>query len=264
MMSSRGMGAINPSKMPGKKEITRTDDPNKVAMYKRGGKVKKYSGEEGSEVKEEPLDLKLQSAKDDGLNVKPTHAVIDKNFKRVGANVSGDIPLDDQSKLNVSADLAAVRARGQGTKAALDRVKAEYIRSLDKDTSFGASMSKSPLEKRFMVALNKTFKKGGLAKQAATAIAMKAAGKKPKKMATGGSLKEVDSESNPGLSKLPTDVRNKMGYMKQGGLPGLYANINAKRKRIAEGSGEKMRKVGSKGAPTADAFKQSLKTAKKK
>ena len=43
---------------------------------------------------------------------------------------------------------------------------------------------------------------------------------------------------------------------------GLYANINAKRQRIAEGSGEKMRRVGSKGAPTADAFKQSAKTAK--
>ena len=46
--------------------------------------------------------------------------------------------------------------------------------------------------------------------------------------------------------------------------PGLYANIAAKKKRIAEGSGEKMRKVGSKGAPTAMAFKQSAKTAKKK
>jgi len=45
---------------------------------------------------------------------------------------------------------------------------------------------------------------------------------------------------------------------------GLYANIHAKRKRIAAGSGERMRKVGSKGAPTAKAFKQSAKTAKKK
>ena len=45
--------------------------------------------------------------------------------------------------------------------------------------------------------------------------------------------------------------------------PGLYANINAKRKRIAAGSGEKMRKPGSKGAPTEKAFKQSAKTAKK-
>jgi hypothetical protein len=45
---------------------------------------------------------------------------------------------------------------------------------------------------------------------------------------------------------------------------GLYANIHAKRERIAEGSGEKMRRVGSKGAPTAEAFKQSAKTAKMK
>ena len=60
------------------------------------------------------------------------------------------------------------------------------------------------------------YKKGGLAKQAATAIAMKAAGKKPKKMAEGGELKEVP-ENNVGLSKLPTEVRNKMGYMKDGG-----------------------------------------------
>ena len=44
---------------------------------------------------------------------------------------------------------------------------------------------------------------------------------------------------------------------------GLYANIWAKRKRIAEGSGEKMRRVGSKGAPTDKAFIESAKTAKK-
>jgi hypothetical protein len=45
---------------------------------------------------------------------------------------------------------------------------------------------------------------------------------------------------------------------------GLYANINAKRERIKAGSGEKMRKPGAKGAPTAAAFKASAKTAKKK
>lgn len=44
---------------------------------------------------------------------------------------------------------------------------------------------------------------------------------------------------------------------------GLYANIAAKKKRIAEGSGEKMNKVGSKGAPTKADFVQSAKTAKK-
>ena len=45
--------------------------------------------------------------------------------------------------------------------------------------------------------------------------------------------------------------------------PGLYANIHAKRERIAAGSGEKMRKPGQKGAPTSQAFVDSAKTAKK-
>jgi hypothetical protein len=45
---------------------------------------------------------------------------------------------------------------------------------------------------------------------------------------------------------------------------GLYKNIHNKRNRIKRGSGEKMRKPGSKGAPTAAAFKRSAKTAKKK
>jgi hypothetical protein len=44
---------------------------------------------------------------------------------------------------------------------------------------------------------------------------------------------------------------------------GLYANIHAKRRRIKAGSGERMRKPGSKGSPTAKAFRQSKKTAKR-
>ena len=60
--------------------------------------------------------------------------------------------------------------------------------------------------------------------------------------------------------------RSKIGLNAARCMPkrGLYANINAKRKRIAAGSGEKMRKPGSKGAPTAKDFKESAKTAKKK
>jgi len=45
---------------------------------------------------------------------------------------------------------------------------------------------------------------------------------------------------------------------------GLYANIHAKQERIKAGSGEKMRKPGAAGAPSAKDFKQSAKTAKKK
>ena len=46
--------------------------------------------------------------------------------------------------------------------------------------------------------------------------------------------------------------------------PGLYANIHAKQERIAHGSKDKMRKPGTKGAPTAEAFKQAAKTVKGK
>jgi len=45
--------------------------------------------------------------------------------------------------------------------------------------------------------------------------------------------------------------------------PGLYANIQAKRDRIESGSGERMRKAGTKGSPTAEAFRRSAMTAKK-
>lgn len=45
--------------------------------------------------------------------------------------------------------------------------------------------------------------------------------------------------------------------------PGLYANIQAKKKRIAKGSGEKMRKLGEKGAPTNEAFREARMTEKK-
>ena len=44
---------------------------------------------------------------------------------------------------------------------------------------------------------------------------------------------------------------------------GLYANIHRKRRRIARGSGERMRKPGSKGAPTAKAFRKSKRTARR-
>jgi hypothetical protein len=71
------------------------------------------------------------------------------------------------------------------------------------------------------------------------------------------------SKMPDGKRKARRDNTDFMQYA-EGGKVGLYANINAKKKRIAAGSGEKMRKVGSKGAPTADAFVQSAKTARKK
>jgi len=55
----------------------------------------------------------------------------------------------------------------------------------------------------------------------------------------------------------------KVNALKKGGKIGLYANIHAKKARIAAGSKEKMRKPNSPGAPTDMAFMQSAKTAKK-
>lgn len=61
---------------------------------------------------------------------------------------------------------------------------------------------------------------------------------------------------------MPKQIENPGG--KRMAKTGLYANIHAKRKRIAAGSDEKMRKPGTKGAPTAKAFRESAKTAKGK
>jgi hypothetical protein len=55
---------------------------------------------------------------------------------------------------------------------------------------------------------------------------------------------------------------NGKGIIGRTASQGLYANINAKRERIADGSGERMRKPGQAGAPTQKAFAQSAKTAK--
>ena len=71
----------------------------------------------------------------------------------------------------------------------------------------------------------------------------------PSKMPKG---KKITRKDNP----------NSVTVFADGGPTGLYDNINAKKKRIAAGSGEKMRKPGSPGAPTAKSFLKSAKTAK--
>jgi len=208
MRPSRGMGAINPSKMPGKKTIIRKDDPNKVAMYKRGGKVKRM--DEGGEAEVEPVkNVNIAPQKQSGPTVQPTHLILDKDFKSAGAKFSsGDVPVGDSGTASFNANTSISAAKGQRAQAMIDQLQADYKHQLDKNTSIGGSLSHSPQgEKRLTIALNKSWADGGKV--------------------------------------------------------GLYDNINAKRKRIAAGSGEKMRKPGSKGAPTKQAFINSAKTAKK-
>jgi hypothetical protein len=85
--------------------------------------------------------------------------------------------------------------------------------------------SKSKKQHNLMAAVanNPAFaKKVGISKSVGEEF-MKA--DKTKKFGAGGSLKEVDSSDNPGLSKLPTEVRNKMGYMKKGGMAKKKMNM---------------------------------------
>ena len=72
----------------------------------------------------------------------------------------------------------------------------------------------------------------------------------------------ISPSKMPGAKKKARRDNTDFTQYAEGGPVGLYANINAKRKRIAAGSKEKMRKPGQKGAPTANAFVQSAKTAK--
>jgi hypothetical protein len=75
---------------------------------------------------------------------------------------------------------------------------------------------------------------------------------------------KVDPSKMPGKKMVTRkDDPNQVAMYAEGGHIGLYDNINAKRKRIAQGSGEKMRKPGAKGAPSKQDFIDSAKTAKK-
>jgi hypothetical protein len=69
---------------------------------------------------------------------------------------------------------------------------------------------------------------------------------KGRKFREGGALKETDAESNPGLAKLPTEVRNKMGYMKKGGMAHSDIKMDKKVIKKAVGMHEKQLHGGKK------------------
>ena len=73
---------------------------------------------------------------------------------------------------------------------------------------------------------------------------------------------DINPSKMPGAKKKARRDDTDFTQYAEGGKVGLYANINAKRKRIAAGSGEKMRKPGTKGAPTKADFIKSARTAK--
>ena len=86
---------------------------------------------------------------------------------------------------------------------------------------------------------------------------------KDKSMRASRGMGDIAPSKMPSGVKKPRRDNTDFTQFAEGGKVGLYDNINAKRKRIAAGSGEKLRKPGTKGAPTKAAFINSLKTAKK-
>ena len=75
---------------------------------------------------------------------------------------------------------------------------------------------------------------------------------------------DINPSKMPGAKKKARRDDTDFTQFAEGGKVGLYANIHKKKARIKAGSGEKMRKPGSKGAPTKADFIQSAKTAKRK
>ena len=136
MMSSRGMGAMSPSKMPGGKRKARRDDTD-FTQFDQGGNVSDKEKEE--EVK---------------FGVQNPHLNLDKNAKELSGRLTAEKQLGKNTSLQAYLD-ANINKRGPGVQ--------------------GGGVN-----------LTHRFAEGGLAQQAATAIAMKAKGVKPKKMAKGG------------------------------------------------------------------------------
>lgn len=112
----------------------------------------------------------------------------------------------------------------------------------------------------------KRFNLGGMAGKAGASIPLtaeqKMEEKKEEKMRSMGRTKSGAQKMEQKKEEKMMPIKKEKGGEAKKKPPGLYANIHAKRKRIAAGSGEKMRKVGSKGAPTKQAFIKSKKTAK--
>jgi len=176
MMPSRGMGAINPSKMPGKKEITRTDDPNKVAMYKRGGKVKRM--DEGGEAEEEtpfkkiskqvasmnpPKQAEAAPPPPKEAGIKPSNITLNKDYKRVDLQAStGDVNVHKGATASLGADTSISAIGKQRAQPSLDRIHGQYAYAPDANTRYGAKFSASPTgDKRVEFGLTKSWADGG-------------------------------------------------------------------------------------------------------
>ena len=153
MMSSRGMGAINPKKMPGKKVIHRTDNPDSVDVYKKGGKVKRLNegGESGKDSESDlvkksreslqgrilsteftPDETKRMPIMDvsqvkDNLMVNPRYVNLDKDSQSIGTRVTGIKKIGKDSMLQAYLDADINRDKYQGTRGRVSGAGLNFV-----------------------------------------------------------------------------------------------------------------------------------------
>jgi len=154
-------------------------------------------------------------------------------------------------------------SRGMGAISAAKRPQQKQRRD---DTSFTQYADGGEVDSD-LAAMNRANAKSEDARKKAAMKGLRGEGPDASKMYSkpAPAVKKVERPNfvNPKDVKRYREEMQDIPELAKGGKVGLYDNIHAKRKRIAAGSDEAMRKPGSRGAPTAKAFKQSKLTAKK-
>ena len=139
MRASRGMGAINPSKMPGAKRMARRDDAD-FTQYKKGGKVKKYA--EGKEVENpdmgEPQKRKLN------LNPQITGASFSKPYSNVSGRLGATYDVDDDTSLGLDADVSMGKEKGKNLKTNVSGMSAKLNKRIGKNADLSAFANLTP------------------------------------------------------------------------------------------------------------------------
>jgi len=126
MMSSRGMGAINPKKISRAKTIVRKDNPNEVAAYKKGGLAKQAATAIAMKAAGQKPKKMAEGDLVDDTSVKPNYAVFNPDFKAAGARFSANKKLDKDSDIEAYMDVNAMKAKDRDFQAKPGKVGLVY------------------------------------------------------------------------------------------------------------------------------------------
>jgi hypothetical protein len=252
-----------------------------VGGFKKGGRTAKMTGGPMDPKKGEgkitaPLDHYQPLPQEERTNVRPISEALalereemrrqgDMTRRKNGGKIEGSAK-DMMEDKKMAAKMGMTMKEWEASQA--DKMHDMPSKGRTKKMGGGSMGMQDP-----MMSMPRGYKKGGKAEmmhhkdcmcKACGGAAMSKEGGRTAKMsggnmgyAAGGKMKMVEKNGK----KVPFFAADGVGKMAKGG--GLYANIHAKRERIEDGSKEKMRKPGAKGAPSASDFKDAAKTAKK-